>query len=1053
MSESFLFNLDEINNKGNPQKKKKFFLRIPFIFIFLIIIFLFAIGLLIYYIYFYIENKPNFRIVDLPWIKADLNDREYEDYLFDNGLEVLMIHDEGFDMDGGAIVIEDGHLDNPYAQGISSFATSLLSHIAFEDINHIPNLEDYFGSFIHESEDYFVNFRFDILNAGFTKFLSDFGKILNIDYDKISDNCQSYKSKIISELDKKYLNKINDIMNRENHLLEYLVYGFCDSNNNDILPEGNNLSLSLYNDIELLNNATEYIQNLINPEKIKIVLFSKYKFIISSKYMKNYFHYLTHKQNIANKRYEEKYKYEIKELNKSQIIYIKANDHESNYIKIIYYIDKIKNESYSELIYKSNYLLYIIDFLKETKNGSLYSLLTNSTDYNIKSINAYSEIILKSKIKFTIFIELNCLKNINDIIFITYQYIHKIIKEAIGHNLQMNRYIDLKDLCFQHIKFKEKTYDTMELAKNNGKNLIFTKYKPEYYYYIECLLLNSTEVFEETQKYLSQLTPNNSVIILGLKDDDRKIITCNEDCPFKLNCSFFTDDNNIKNTTYYDVYYKNYFFDYYDFEKYLDINPNSDIEYINNSYISKHNKSLLDIKEELKDIERLDNKTVTLNNFYFKRNANFHVPKVYISLNLFHPYLRPNNTETNKKKCNYFKILEIFSAIRRKINDKLADAIRADNNITFGQNENYLFINILCFEDVAYKILETIKNIIIDTNWASTDFITNNIIYKNEVFQDFLIFDKSNIEEISKYYFYCKLKNSLYNKYEFFPKDFEQEYYEICVSDLENKLEDLTTFIINGYIYGYYTEDQATKIYELFEIQDISLKFNEIIKNANINDINSENYVNWVNEISELKNNYNQVYINSGVYNKTYFDNYGIRYMSFDEYISHDESLINITIFESVFSKAKIDYETSLVNYHMIYYRDIYFELIFYDNNKSSTIPNNATVKTEWENRIGNCSSFNDPVDNIGNRYYYFKKNFVLSLIKKQTSLEQRAVDELMGFKSNGKVFDPEKLMKDYNDKYKDKKFDEKELNETLKYYNESIAKENKKVLDIFIVE
>ena len=80
----------------------------------------------------------------MPWIKADLNDREYEDYLFDNGLEVLMIHDEGFDMDGGAIVIEDGHLENPYAQGISSFATSLLSHIAFEDINHIPNLEDYF---------------------------------------------------------------------------------------------------------------------------------------------------------------------------------------------------------------------------------------------------------------------------------------------------------------------------------------------------------------------------------------------------------------------------------------------------------------------------------------------------------------------------------------------------------------------------------------------------------------------------------------------------------------------------------------------------------------------------------------------------------------------------------------------------------------------------------------------------------------------------------------------------------------------------------------------
>ena len=969
-----------------------------------------------------------------------------------------MIHDEGFDMDGGAIVIEDGYLDNPYAQGISSFATALLSHIAFEDINHIPNLDDYFGSFIHETEDHFINFRFDVLNAGFTKFLSDYGKILNIDFDKISENIDTYKSKIMSELDNIYLNKINYIENRENHLLEYLVYGFNDSNNNDILPEGNNLSLSLYNDTELVNNVSEYIQNLINPEKIKIVLFSKYKFIISSKYMKNYFHYLTHKQNNTNKRYEEKYKYEINDFKKSQIIYIKANDHESNYIKIIYYIDKIKNESYSELIYKSNYLIYITDFLMETKNGSLYSLLTNSTDYNIKSINAYYEIILKSKIKFTIYIELNCLKNINDIIFITYQYIHKIIEEAIGRNLQMNRYFDLRNLCYQHIKFLEKTYDTIDLAKNNGKNIIFTKYKPEYYYYIDCLLFynyqNSTEVLEETQKYLSQLTPNNSVIILGLKDDDRKNITCNEDCHFKLNCSFFTDDNNIKNTTYYDVYYKNYFFDYYDFEKYLDINTNSDIEYINNSYISKHNKSLLDMpKEELNDIERLDNKTATLNNFYFKRNVNFHVPKVYISLNLFHPYLRPNNTETNKKKCNYFKILEIFSAIKRKINDKLADAIRAANEITFGQNENYLFINILCFEDIAYKIVETIKNIIIDTNWTSTDFITNNVIYKNEVFEDYLIFDKSNIEEISKYYFYCELKNSLYNKYEFFPKDFEQEYYEKCISDLENELDDLTTFIINGYIYGFYSKDQAIKLYDLFEIQDISIKFNDIIKNANINDINAENYVNWVNEINELKNNYNQVNINSGVYNKTYFDNYGIRYISFDEIINHDESLINITIFESVFSKASINYESSLVNYDMFYYRDIYFELIFYDSNKKNTIPNNQTVSKEWKKRIDNCYSFNDPVDNIGNRYYYIKKNFVLSLIKKQTSLEQRAEDELMGFKSNGKVFDPEKIMKDYNDRYKDKKFDENELDGTLSYYKNLLGKENKKVLDIFIVE
>ena len=43
--------------------------------------------------------------------------------------------------------------------------------------------------------------------------------------------------------------------------------------------------------------------------------------------------------------------------------------------------------------------------------------------------------------------------------------------------------------------------------------------------------------------------------------------------------------------------------------------------------------------------------------------------------------------------------------------------------------------------------------------------------------------------------------------------------------------------------------------------------------------------------------------------------------------------------------------------------------------------------------------------------------------------------------------------MKDYNDKYKDKKFDENELDGTLSYYKNLLGKENKKVLDIFIVE
>ena len=71
-------------------------------------------------------------------------------------------------------VIEKGYHDNITEEGISSFATSLLSHIAFSDSDNsddsndsdnIPLLEDYYGKYEYEAGDTFTNFRFDILNS------------------------------------------------------------------------------------------------------------------------------------------------------------------------------------------------------------------------------------------------------------------------------------------------------------------------------------------------------------------------------------------------------------------------------------------------------------------------------------------------------------------------------------------------------------------------------------------------------------------------------------------------------------------------------------------------------------------------------------------------------------------------------------------------------------------------------------------------------------------------------------------------------------------------
>ena len=1037
--------LDE-NLERDEIKKKKCFKK-PLIIYFFIISIFFMIIMLIVYIHFYQTSEANFKIVELPWINPELNDRKYQDYIFNNELEVLLIQDLNFDMDGGAIVIESGYLDNPLDEGISSLAISLLSHIVFNDSYNIPILKDYFGNYDFGINDNFVNFRFDILNNGFKRFLGYFSLLLNP--NNLPKFFDDYYKMLIGEVDYNYQNKIDYIYYKENHLLEYLVYGFKDKYENDILPEGNIDSLSKFNASELKQKTLDYIYKIIDPKKIKIVLFSKYKFLISSNYMKYYFSYLTDKIGPIFNETEQNNNYEKKDFNKSQIFYIRTKYYESNYIKIIYYIDKIKNETYSELYYKCNYLNYIMDFILDNKEGSLYSLLTNNNNFNIKSIDADYDVILKNKISFSIKIELNCLNNINDIIFITYQYVHEIIKTAIGDNMQMQRYIQLKDICFQKIKYTEKSLDTMELAKNNGQNIIQTKYKPKYYFYYNCVPWSDDKdnieiIKKESESYFIQIKPENSVIVLGLRDKDKNKLTCNDSSPFYLNCSYFKDENDIEKTIYYDIDYKQYIFNSSELEEKLDINNTINITFINNTYLSTKNKSYLNMKKEEHDFIKLKNNGNSLNKFYFKRNINFHVPKVYISLNFYHPFLRPNNTNINDKNCYYFKIIEFFTAIKSEIEFQLSDAFKANNYIEYGQNENYLYINIYSYEDVTYKIMKKIRNIIFDTNWTLTNFITKNELYKNEAFDDFFLFNNHDILQISRYYLYSKLKNNLFNKYEFLMEEFEENYYEQCISDLDKEIPYLSAFAINGTIYGFYTEEQAQNISNLFDTKNFSVKFQEALGKVEINNMDYIEYFNWITKINSLKENY-EMNISINIYNKSDDDytNYGIRYISFNE------KLLNVSLFNTLFQKAKIDYNTTFINFEMFTYRDIYFELLFYSSDKNEKIPTNEIVKREWEKKLNNCYEYNKNVDNIGNRYYYVKKNFLLALIKQQTSLEQRARDEILGYQNEGIILDPAKIWEEYQNEYNDKSFDKKELNNTLRYYTNII---NRISLDVYTI-
>ena len=292
------------------------------------------------------------------------------------------------------------------------------------------------------------------------------------------------------------------------------------------------------------------------------------------------------------------------------------------------------------------------------------------------------------------------------------------------------------------------------------------------------------------------------------------------------------------------------------------------------------------------------------------------------------------NPEPNEKKCYFFKIIEFFSAIKLKIEETLADAIRAGNKITIGIYIEYLSIDIFCYEDVAFNIMEKIKNIIFDIDWNSTDFILNNEIYKNIIFDDFLSYNKFDILDIldiSEYYFYGELKNNLFNKYEFFPDEFD---YEACIQNLDLELDNLKTFIINGYIYGYYEEKEAQKISDLFYTNNSIDNLKILLDNVNNTEIyggSPDNYIVWAKEIKEFNKTYEKN-ISVKVYNKSEFFNFGISFMKFKE------SELDVSLFKSILDR--VEFGDNKFSIDMIKYGDIFLKLLFYDNIINNKIPN-----------------------------------------------------------------------------------------------------------------
>ena len=78
--------------------------------------------------------------------------------------------------------------------------------------------------------------------------------------------------------------------------------------------------------------------------------------------------------------------------------------------------------------------------------------------------------------------------------------------------------------------------------------------------------------------------------------------------------------------------------------------------------------------------------------------------------------------------------------------------------------------------------------------------------------------------------------------------------------------------MINGFIYGFYTHDEAENIAKIFQSKDRTPIFNKLLKDVNNTNITSENYSSWTTEIKELNENIDTDIYRTDLDNNNYFD-------------------------------------------------------------------------------------------------------------------------------------------------------------------------------------
>ena len=956
----YIININDIKIEKKTNNSLTRLKSIPYICYLDILVFTTTIVMTIAFIITKYKYIQNYEIDIEPYLKPKTLDHGYKRIRFKNGITMVVGQIHFNDTAGGGIAFDKGYLNNEYKPGYLNLAlTNLIYNLKYnKEGDAFIHLNNYLGNIKYSSDEDFSSFYFSILNNGFLKYLKYFSELLYLEDEDIR-----LKNDYIKNSTREFPDSGKNKVDKENHLLEFLIYGCKDKNGMEILPQGKKeeLEKKLGNNFEEIKDIMRSLLSITS--KIKLLFFSHHKFSIVKKTILKYF-------KIASKNKEEdKNKYDenvLKDFDTNKIIYYEIDDDENNYIKINYYINNININEKKQFFIDSKFFNYIKDILQETKKGSLYDELINSNfNMSIKSISCHFDVILKSKIIFSIKIELNHQSNdyIKDIIKIIYEYIERIRKYINNLIKEDERVNEIYHVLNQNFHYAE-DHDNGDDFSYKTKKLFFLD---DRFYFLkdDWFPYKFIDNLSKVKKYFNQLTLNNSVIILGINNYTKNIFNLN-----KSDISFIFD--NINSTKYFNLRYS-----YNDLSKLnltLNQTKNNSIGFTKNIYISKYvNESELEIHEEDGKIffSTQTEKICSINSdtyrFFYFRDTSFKIPKVYISLYILHPFSRPNLTESENDNL-YFQLILYISYLKDEINYRLADAKRAGSEFKIDFSENYIYIDIFCFSDIVYEILKTIEKIISDSN---TKIENNFKIYRDYALET-LYSKGKKIDDILKLEFY----KYVYDELPFY------NYYKFPIDKFINKQEiefitTLSSSIIQVYIYGYISKDESLKICNIFE-KSTKETFSKALEKANLNNgkVSIENFVEKLINRKEIQRNITNEDYNEAIGNNNYF----YKRISTFNHISNVFSKIIEDIFEDINNNISVKLMTQ---------KHIHLKIIC---KKGDCTKENILKRVI--NEIDK-SGLNKKVDLIGDRFYYYLRSTQNMVVEKHESLKIASMQKI----------------------------------------------------------